>query len=173
MLGALGMLLEGLHVRLQPHQGKFQGGGDVGLPAAAVDGDPVRVDPADGGHGAEEVDHGLVIEADQEQLEVRAVRPVRPARLALHEHFADSLGGGLGLFARHGAAVVGQDAPQLRPRLPGLPRHPHPPFLTLPNTLSLPSMISSDNAVCRDVGKGLSPPACIPVPWPDRNPFGP
>ena len=78
MLGTLGMLLEGLHVRLQPHQGELQRGGDVGLPAPAVDGDPVGVDLADGGHGAQEVDHGLVVEADQEQLEVGAVRPFRP-----------------------------------------------------------------------------------------------
>ena len=85
------MLLQPLHVGLQPHQGKFQGGGDVGLPSAAVDRDLVRVDHADGRHVAQRVDHGLVVEADQEQLEVGAVRPSRPPRLALHEHFADSL----------------------------------------------------------------------------------
>ena len=79
-----------------------------------------------------EVDHGLVVEADQEQLEVGAVRPVRPARLALHEHFTDALGGGLGLFARHGTAVVGQDDHKLRPRLPGLPCHTYAPWYDLP-----------------------------------------
>ena len=56
MLSSLRMLLEGLHVGFQPHQGKLQRGGDIGLSAPTVDGDAVRVDSADGGHGAEEVE---------------------------------------------------------------------------------------------------------------------
>ena len=123
MLRSLRMLLESLHVEPQPDQREFQRPGDIRLPSPAVDLDLVRVDHADGHHVAQRVDHGLVAEADQEQLEVGAVRPSRPPRLALHNHFADSLGGRLGLLLGHGTAVVGQNTHQLRPRLSCLPYH--------------------------------------------------
>ena len=124
----LGVLLQVLHVGFQPHQGEFECGGDVGLAAPAVDSHLVRVDLVHRGHVAKRVDHGLVVEADQEQFEVGAVGPFRPPRLALHEHFADSLGGRLGLLARHGAAVIRQYAHQLRPRLPRLSSHGRGPW---------------------------------------------